>query len=172
MVRTLPGTDPRGAYFLRGSGHTKLGKYTEKGHEYKEVVDRLHEKWKSSADALPQPVTIKASAPARYGIVAIGSSDGAVIEARDKLEADGIFLDYMRIRAFPFSKEVEDFIDAHDEVFVVEQNRDAQLLGLLIGETNAPKEKLVSVLHYSGEPLNYRFVYDSMKGAAKIRKIA
>ena len=170
--RTLPGTDPRGAYCLRGSGHTKFGKYTEKGDEYKEVVDRLYDKWKSSADAVPAPIVTQASASTRYGIIAIGSSDGAVVEARNKLEADGIFFDYMRIRGFPFSKEVEDFIDAHDEVFVVEQNRDAQLLGLIIGETNAPKDKLVPVLHYSGEPLNYRFVYDSMKGAAKIRKIA
>ena len=170
--RTLPGTDPRGAYFLRGSGHTKFGRYTEKGDEYQEVVDRLYEKWKSAADALPAPVTINASKPARYGIIAVGSSDGAVLEAREKLESEGMYFDYMRIRGFPFSKEVEDFINAHDEVFVVEQNRDAQLLGLIVGETNAPKEKLVPVLHYSGEPLNYRFVYDSMLGAAKIRKIA
>ena len=170
--RTLPGTDPRGAYFLRGSGHTKYGTYTEKGHEYKEVVDRLYDKWKSAADAVPAPITINASAPARYGIIALGSSDGAVLEARDKLEADGIFLDYMRVRGFPFSADVDAFIAAHEEVFVVEQNRDAQLLNLLIAETDAPKDKLVPVLHYSGEPLNYRFVYDSMKGEAKIRKSA
>lgn len=170
--RTLPGTSPKGAYFLRGSGHNKYGGYTEKGPEYKEVVDRLYAKWQKAADAVPAPVTTKANGAARYGIIAVGSSDGAVLEARDRLESDGILLDYMRIRGFPFSKEVDAFIDAHEEVFVVEQNRDAQLLGLLVAETSAPKEKLVPVLHYSGEPLNYRFVYDAMQGAAKVRKIA
>ncbi|GAB5458977.1 MAG: 2-oxoacid:acceptor oxidoreductase subunit alpha [Henriciella sp.] len=170
--RTLPGAHPKGAYFLRGSGHNKYGAYTEKGDEYQEVVDRLHEKWKSAAEAVPAPVTINAKAPARYGIIAIGGSDGAVKEARDRLEADGVMLDYMRIRGFPFSKEVEAFIDAHEEIFVIDQNRDAQLRGLIIAETNAPKEKLVSIRHYSGEPLNFRFVYDAMQTAAKVRKIA
>lgn len=170
--RTLPGTHPKGAYFLRGSGHTKYGKYTEKGDEYKEVVDRLHAKWQSAAEAVPAPVTKTAETSARYGIIALGSSDGAVTEARDRLEADGIPFDYMRVRGFPFSKEVDAFIAAHDEVFVVEQNRDGQLLDLLVNETSAPKEKLVSVLHYSGEPLNYRFIYDTMQIAVKVRKIA
>lgn len=170
--RTLPGTHPKGAYFLRGSGHTKYGKYTEKGDEYKEVVDRLHAKWQSAAEAVPAPVTKTAETTARYGIIALGSSDGAVTEARDRLEADGIPFDYMRVRGFPFSKEVDAFIAAHDEVFVVEQNRDGQLLDLLVNETSAPKEKLVSVLHYSGEPLNYRFIYDTMQIAVKVRKIA
>ena len=170
--RTLPGTNPKGAYFLRGSGHNKFGRYTEKGDEYKEVVDRLYAKWQSAANAVPAPIVTKAKTKARYGIIAIGSSDGAVTEARDRLEADGISLDYMRIRGFPFSQAIDEFIAAHDEIFVVEQNRDGQLLDLLVAETSAPKEKLVPVLHYSGEPLNYRFVYDSMQIALKVRKIA
>lgn len=170
--RTLPGTHPDGAYFLRGSGHNKYGGYTEKGDEYQEVVDRLYKKWQSAAEAVPAPITTNAKGPARYGIIAIGGSDGAVIEARDRLEADGVMLDYMRIRGFPFSKEVDAFIDAHEEIFVIDQNRDSQLHGLLIAETSAPKDKLVSIRHYSGEPLNYRFVYDAMQTAAKVRKIA
>jgi len=170
--RTLPGTHPKGAYFLRGSGHDEFGRYTEKGPAYKQVVDRLYAKWKSAATAVPAPVTISAKSPARYGIIAVGSSDGAVKEARDRLEADGVSLDYMRVRGFPFNKDVDAFIDAHDGVFIVEQNRDAQLLGLLVTETCAPKEKLVSVLHYSGEPLNFRFVYDAIQTAVKVRKIA
>ncbi|MCA8901722.1 MAG: 2-oxoacid:acceptor oxidoreductase subunit alpha [Hyphomonas sp.] len=170
--RTLPGTHKKGAYFLRGSGHTKLGRYTEKGEEYKEVVDRLYDKWKRAAAFMPAPVVTPASRPARLGIIAIGSSDGAVREARDRLEAAGMPVDYMRIRGFPFSDEVAAFVEAHDEVFVVEQNRDAQLLGLIITETAAQKEKLTPVLHYSGEPLNYRFVYDAIENAVKVRKIA
>ncbi len=170
--RTLPGTHEKGAYFLRGSGHNKLGRYTEKGPEYKEVVDRLYAKWKSAADAVPAPIIVKAKSKTRCAIIAVGSSDPAVIEARDRLEASGIAIDYMRIRGFPFSKQVEDFIDAHEEVFVIEQNRDAQLLGLLITETSAPKDKFASILHYSGAPLDFRFVYDEIQTAVKVRKIA
>jgi 2-oxoglutarate ferredoxin oxidoreductase subunit alpha len=94
------------------------------------------------------------------------------VEARDRLEADGMPVDYMRVRAFPFSDDVEAFMAAHDEVFVVEQNRDAQLLGLLLNETKVPREKLVPILHYSGEPLNYRFVCDELMKRIKLRKIA
>lgn len=170
--RTLPGTSAKGAYFLRGSGHTKLGRYTERGEEYKEVVDRLYHKWKRAATALPAPILKAANRPARYGMIAIGSSDAAVTEARDRLEAAGIPVDYLRLRAFPFSDEVAAFVDAHEEVFVIEQNRDAQLLSLLITETPVSKDKLSSVLHYSGEPLNYRFVFDAVWTALKVRKIA
>ncbi|MEZ5985321.1 MAG: 2-oxoacid:acceptor oxidoreductase subunit alpha [Hyphomonas sp.] len=170
--RTLPGTHPKGAYFLRGSGHTKLGRYTEKGDEYKEVVDRLYQKWKRAAAFMPAPVLKNANRPARYGMIAIGSSDAAVTEARDRLEAAGIPVDYLRVRGFPFSEDVDTFINDHEEVFVIEQNRDAQLLNLLITETSAAKEKLVPVLHYSGEPLNYRFVYEAVETALKVRKIA
>ena len=170
--RTLPGTDPRGAYFLRGSGHNKFGNYTEKGHEYKEVVDRLYQKWKSAAEAVPEPIIRPAKGSATYGIIAIGSSDAAVAEACTRLEADGIFLDYMRVRAFPFSSEVEAFIGRYEQVFIVEQNRDGQLHDLIITETNVSRDKLISVLHYSGEPLSYRFVYNAIKDTAKARKIA
>ena len=170
--RTLPGENPKGAYFLRGSGHNKYGGYTEKGAEYKEVVDRLLEKWKRSADAVPKPVLTPARMATRYGVIAIGGSDAAVIEARNKLEADGIPINYLRIRAFPFSREVQDFLDAHDEIFVIDQNRDAQLLGLLAGEMKVAREKLRSIRHYSGEPLSYRFVYEKIAGEIKVRKIA
>ncbi len=171
-ARTLPGTHPNGAYFLRGSGHNKYGGYTEKGPEYKEVVDRLYAKWQSAASAVPAPVTEMAKGKASFGLIAIGSSDGAVREARARLEASGVPVDYMRIRGFPFSEEVDAFIHAHSQVFVVEQNRDAQLLGLLVGETSATKDQLTSVLHYSGEPLGYRFVEAAISDAIKMRKTA
>lgn len=170
--RTLPGTHPKGAYFNRGSGHTKYGTYTEDGPAYKEVVDRLLAKWKSAADAVPAPIISNSKSKASFGVIAIGSSNGAVNEARQKLEAEGVHLDYMRIRAFPFNQQVEDFINDHDLVYVVEQNRDAQLLNLLLIETTVPREKLVPVLHYSGEPLDYRFVYKELLEATKMRKTA
>lgn len=170
--RTLPGTDPKGAYFLRGSGHNKYGGYTELGPEYQEVVDRLHDKWNSAKAAVPKPIVQKAKAPTRQGIIAIGSSDAAVTEARARLEANGVLVDYMRVRAFPFTEDVEAFMADHDAVFIVEQNRDAQLHNLLLTETKVPREKLVSVLHYSGEPLNYKFVYEELMQRIKLRKIA
>lgn len=170
--RTLPGQDPRGSYFLRGSGHNKFGKYTEKGPEYKEVVDRLYKKWASAAAAVPAPILTKAESPARLGIIAIGSSDGAVKEACDRLSEIGVHVDYLRIRGFPFSKQVDDFVNAHDEVFVVEQNRDAQLMNLIVQETSVKKEQLSPVLHYSGEPLSYRFVFDAIQNASAVRKSA
>ena len=105
-------------------------------------------------------------------MIAVGSSDAAVTEARDRLEAAGIPVDYMRVRGVPFSDEGAAFVEAHEEVFVVEQNRDAQLMNLIITETSAAKEKLVPVLHYSGEPLNYRFVFGAVETALKVRKIA
>jgi 2-oxoglutarate ferredoxin oxidoreductase subunit alpha len=170
--RTLPGTHPKGAYFNRGSGHTKYGAYTEDGPAYKEVVDRLLAKWKSAADVVPAPIISNSNTKASFGVIAIGSSNGAVVEAREKLEAEGVHMDYMRIRAFPFNKEVEDFINDHDVVYVVEQNRDAQLMNLLLVESNVPREKLVPILHYSGEPLDYRFVFKALQDATALRKTA
>lgn len=160
--RTLPGTDPKGAYFLRGSGHNKYGKYTEISAEYKEVVDRLLLKWKSAAPFTPQPIVFKSQKKTNYGVIAIGSSDGAVREACINLEKQGVHIDYMRIRSFPFADSVEEFIIEHDLVFIVEQNRDAQLMNLLITETNVPRENLVSVKYYAGQPLNYKFVYEAL----------
>ncbi|HFB54737.1 MAG TPA: 2-oxoacid:acceptor oxidoreductase subunit alpha, partial [Hellea balneolensis] len=164
--RTLPGTHPKGAYFTRGSGHNKYGNYTEDGAEYKEVVDRLYAKWRSAADKGPAPIVTKAKKKTSGAIISVGSCDGAVVEARDRLAAEGHYLDYMRIRGFPFCAEVEKFIQDHDVVYVVEQNRDGQLLNLLLTETKAVREKLVPLLHYSGEPLDYRFVYSALKDAA------
>ena len=160
--RTLPGTDPKGAYFLRGSGHNKYGKYTEISAEYKEVVDRLLLKWKSAAPFTPQPIVFKSQKKTNYGVIAIGSSDGAVREACINLEKQGVYIDYMRIRSFPFADSVEEFIVEHDLVFIVEQNRDAQLMNLLLTETNVPRENLVSVKYYAGQPLNYKFVYEAL----------
>ena len=166
--RTLPGTHPKGAYFTRGSGHNADGNYTENEAEYQEVLDRLVRKWRGAADHVPAPIVKKAKGgKARWGILAYGSSDCAVLEACDTLAAEGLHMDYMRIRGFPFSDEVSDFVMAHDHVFVVEQNRDAQLRGLLLLETQIPRAKLLPLLHYSGEPLTSHFVHEYIKGAAR-----
>jgi 2-oxoglutarate ferredoxin oxidoreductase subunit alpha len=152
-ARTLPGENAKGAYFVRGSGHNKLGFYTESSDEYKELVDRLLVKWKTAKTLVPKPVLRRAKKKADIGIIAYGSSDGAVLEALDQLEANGIYADYMRVRAFPFDDEVTGFVENHETVFVVEQNRDAQLRTLVILETNTDARKLVPILHYNGMPI-------------------
>jgi 2-oxoglutarate ferredoxin oxidoreductase subunit alpha len=149
----LPGEDPRGAYFVRGSGHDRYGAYTEDSDAYQDVMDRLLVKWDTARSLVPNAVLSKADQPTRLGIVAFGSSDGAVIEARDRLAERGIFADYLRIRAFPFSEEVVDFLHDHDIIFVVEQNRDAQMRSLLMLESSDIADRLVPILHYNGMPI-------------------
>ena len=141
--RTLPGEHPKGAYLIRGSGHNKFGGYTEKADEYQEVVDRLRRKFDTATGLVPEPV-IESGERADCAIVSSGSCDGAVREARDKLAAEGIHADYMRIRAFPFSPSVAKFLSRYERVFVVEQNRDAQLRSLLQTETGVAGDKLIS----------------------------
>jgi len=171
--RTLPATHPtKGSYFNRGSGHNKWGRYTEDSAQYQEVVDRLKLKWKSAAEKVPAPLTRLANGTANYGIIAIGSSDGAVIEACDRLSEQGLHFDYMRVRGFPFAAEVQSFIMKYDAVFVIEQNRDGQLHDLILAETTVPREKLISVKYYAGEPLSYRFVASALQEQTEVRKSA
>ncbi len=160
-ARTLPGISQKGSYFTRGSGHDKLGNYTETPSEYKDVMDRLLRKHKAAADHVPAPV-IQTRPGARIGVVTLGGCDPAVREGLQRLAEQGIMTDYMRVRGFPFSKTVDDFLNAHVFTVVIEQNRDAQLKGLLTLETSAPKEKLRSVLVYGGFPLSTQHVIDSI----------
>jgi 2-oxoglutarate/2-oxoacid ferredoxin oxidoreductase subunit alpha len=160
--RTLPGAHPRGAYFVRGSGHNQYGAYTEDATEYQQVVDRLAKKWQTAARLVPEPVIRRSRKGAPLGIVAVGSSDAAVAEALDRLAAKGIHVDYCRIRAFPFGKKVRQFLEQHERVFVVEQNRDAQLKTLLMAETQYPAARLHSILHYGGLPMDHRCVTDAL----------
>jgi 2-oxoglutarate ferredoxin oxidoreductase subunit alpha len=159
--RTLPGVSPKGAYFTRGSGHNQYGGYTEDSAEYQVVMDRLARKFRRAKALVPPPV-IEATGTSDIGLVAIGSSRGAASEARDILAKRSIPVDYMRIKAFPFTKEVEGFMASHDKIFVVEQNRDAQLRSLLTRETDVPKSKLHSILHYSGLPMTSREIVDAV----------
>ena len=151
--RTLPGEDPKGAYFTRGSGHDRFGAYTENSDSYQDVLDRLLVKWETAKSLVPDAVLTRAGQPTKLGIVAYGSSDGAVIEARDRLAEQGIHADYLRIRALPFTSEVEDFLHAHDTIFVVEQNRDAQMRSLLTLESADTANRLVPILYYNGLPI-------------------
>jgi 2-oxoglutarate ferredoxin oxidoreductase subunit alpha len=157
--RTLPGTHPKGSYFTRGSGHTKYGGYTESSEAYQEVVDRLLLKWETARSIVPGP-EIRYSKFNKTAILGVGSSDGACKEALDRLGAQDINLNYCRIRAFPFSDAVKQFIEQHDVVYVVEQNRDAQLRTLLMLDCSSNPAKIVSVLHYNGMPLNAGFVVE------------
>jgi 2-oxoglutarate ferredoxin oxidoreductase subunit alpha len=158
-ARTLPGVDAKGSYFIRGSGHNKLGGYTEIPDEYREVMDRLAQKHKAAAGFVPRAEIVRRDG-ARFGIIGLGGCDPALREATDVLAARGVSADYMRIRAFPFDESVEAFLADHAFCFVVEQNRDAQLKSLLTLETKVPKEKLRSVLVYGGFPLSARHVVD------------
>jgi 2-oxoglutarate ferredoxin oxidoreductase subunit alpha len=161
-ARTLPGVHPKGAYFTRGSGHDRYGRYTEDGDLYKEVVDRIAMKIESAAESVPAP-EIESAEGAEIGVVTVGSCRGAVIEAIDRLAEEGVAVDYMRVRGFPFAEAVEEFLNAHDTNIVVEQNRDAQLLRLLTLETGVEKKKLVSVRDYRGFPLTADFVLDGVR---------
>ena len=159
--RTLPGVHPKAAYFTRGSGHTQYGTYTEDSTEYQIVLDRLLKKWETAKKLVPRAV-IDATAGSDIGIVSIGSCDGAVHEAMGVLKAEGVAVDYMRVRAFPFSEDVERFLDAHRLLFVVEQNRDGQLRSLLTLETAVEKSKLRSLLHYNGLPVSSSFIVEGV----------
>ena len=159
--RTIPGVSAKGAYFTRGSGHNQYGGYTEDSAEYQVVLDRLTRKFKRARLLVPPPV-IEATGTSTIGLVAIGSSRGAVNEARDILAKRGIAIDYMRIKAFPFTKEVDAFMAEHEKIFVVEQNRDAQLRSLLTLETDVPKSKLHSILHYDGLPMTSKGIVEAV----------
>jgi 2-oxoglutarate ferredoxin oxidoreductase subunit alpha len=166
--RTLPGVHPAGAYFVRGSGHDKHGQYTEDSEAYQEVVDRLKHKFATAANSVPPPDFIAGAPGAEIGIVTIGGCHAAVIEAIAHLREQGINADYMRIKAFPFGPQVKAFLDAHPRIFVVEQNRDAQLRTLLTAETGFPRDAMIPVLDYGGLPLTARVVVDAVAAGVKV----
>jgi 2-oxoglutarate ferredoxin oxidoreductase subunit alpha len=160
-ARSLPGVHPKAAYFARGSGHTQYGTYTEDSVEYQIVLDRLLKKWETAKKLVPRAV-IDTTAGSDVGIVSLGSCEGAIREAMDVLKADGVRVDYMRVRGFPFGEEVEQFLATHRILFTVEQNRDAQFKSLLILETAVEKSKLRSLLHYSGLPISSGFIVEAV----------
>jgi 2-oxoglutarate ferredoxin oxidoreductase subunit alpha len=161
--RTFPGVHPKGAYFTRGSGHNKFGGYTEDDVEYTEVIDRVGRKIQGAAKAVPSPI-VSSRPGAKMGVVTVGGCHAACMEALDLLAKEGVALDYMRVRGFPFGEDVRRFLDAHEVNFIVEQNRDAQLRGLLMLETGVHVEKLESVRYYGGFPMSAHHVISGVKG--------
>jgi 2-oxoglutarate ferredoxin oxidoreductase subunit alpha len=162
--RTLPGVSPKAAYFTRGSGHNQFGGYTEDSADYQLVLDRLRRKFETAKLLVP-PAELVGPGTRELGILSVGSCDAAIREALDLLAGAGVEVDYLRVKAFPFGAEVEAFLANHGTVFVVEQNRDAQLRSLLTLETAVEKRKLHSILHYSGLPMSADFVADAVLAA-------
>lgn len=157
--RTLPGTHAtKGSYFTRGTTRDAYARYSERGPDYIYNVQRLLKKFETAATLVPQPVARKAARKTRLGVIYFGSTSPAMHEALDMLTETGIHLDALRLRAFPFPQSVAEFLDAHEEVFVVEQNRDAQMHGLLVNELQVDPGRLVRVLHYDGTPITARFI--------------
>ncbi len=161
--RSVPGTHPAGAFFTRGSGHNRYGGYTEDADAYQDVVDRLLVKWETARQRMPAGVLTRSTRPTEAGIIAYGSSDGAVTEALDRLAAEGLDLDYLRIRAFPFGDEIDAFLESHQRIFVVDQNRDGQMKSLLTLETDVDRNRLISIRHYNGMPIPSDLIYDQVR---------
>ena len=171
--RTIPGTHPtKGAYFTRGTTRNAYAKYSETGADYVYNMERLRRKFETAKGLVPAPVLQPASQPTRVGVIHYGSTGPAMAEARTLLEAQGIHVDAMRVRAFPFSDEVMQFIADHDFVFVVEQNESAQLRSLLVNEGEIDPKRLVRVLHYDGSPITARFIAGRIANAVSDRKIS
>jgi 2-oxoglutarate/2-oxoacid ferredoxin oxidoreductase subunit alpha len=178
--RTYPGTHPaKGAFFTRGTTKDAYARYSEDGGTYVENMQRLLRKFETAKSLVPAPeIRRDPHGPSRYAAVYFGSTSPAMDEALAALAAEGVRLDALRIRAFPFSDQVIDFIEAHDQVFVVEQNRDGQLRSMLMNEGQLDPERLTPVLHYDGTPITARFIIRdisdklALRGAAPMRTVA
>ncbi|MBV9569421.1 MAG: 2-oxoacid:acceptor oxidoreductase subunit alpha [Hyphomicrobiales bacterium] len=166
--RTYPGTHPkRGAFFTRGSTRDRYARYTEEGGPYVDNMERLLRKFDTAKTLVPAPIIEAAKSRTPFGVIYFGSTSPAMSEAAELLERDGIALDLMRVRAFPFGREVTDFIAGHERVFLVEQNRDAQLRTLLLAECGIDPAVLTPILHYDGTPVTARFIHEAIAGAVK-----
>ena len=157
--RTYPGTHPtRGSFFTRGTTKDRYARYSEAGTDYMDNMQRLLRKFETAKTVLPEPALRKALQPTRLGVIYYGSTSPAMQEALDTLEQQGLHFDALRIRAFPFHDQVTEFIAEHDQIFVIEQNRDAQLRILLVNECEVNPAKITPVLHYDGTPITARFI--------------
>ncbi len=171
--RTIPGTHPtRGAFFTRGTTRNPYAKYSESGADYVYNMERLRRKFDTAKSLVPAPVLQSASQPTRYGAIHFGSTAPAMAEASALLEADGIHVDTLRVRGFPFCDEILQFIADHEQVFVVEQNESGQLRSMLINEGEIDPKRLIRVLHYDGSPITARFIAGRIADALSDRKIS
>jgi len=161
--RTYPGTHPeKGIYFTRGTSRDEFAVYTERGEVYVQNMERLNKKFRTAAEILPQPEAHPYNEGSKVGVLYYGTTDGAMSETFDMLGAQGHRVDGLCIKAFPFANAVKEFIDSHDQVFVVEQNRDAQMRTLLMNELEIDPAKLVKVCHYDGLPITAQFISQSI----------
>ena len=168
--RTLPGVHPtKGAYFTRGTSRDRFAKYSEEGSAYVDNMQRLVRKFETAKRLVPAPVKRAAKERARHGVIYFGSTSAAMAEALVALEAQGLHLDTLRLRAFPFSDEVIEFVNAHDQVFVVEQNRDAQMRMLLVNECAIDPARFISILHYDGTPITARYITSAIAERLKMK---
>jgi 2-oxoglutarate ferredoxin oxidoreductase subunit alpha len=157
--RTLPGTHPtKGAFFTRGTSHDENARYTEDGRIHARVLDRIRRKFETAQGLVPKPEVTIRDKSGKTGLIYFGATAPAVLEALDLLEREGIKVNSLRIRAFPFTRDVVSFCAMHERVFVVEQNRDAQMRSLLMTEADVPGAKLIPALNYDGMPLTAEFV--------------
>jgi 2-oxoglutarate ferredoxin oxidoreductase subunit alpha len=171
--RTYPGTHAaRGSYFTRGTTKDRYARYTEEGPAYVDNMQRLLRKFETAKDLVPGPVIERAAQPTRAGVIWFGSTGAAMAEALAELAQGGVHLDRLRVRAFPFHDAIADFIAEHDHVFVVEQNRDAQLKMLLVNECGIDPQKLTSILHYDGTPVTARFITREIGEKARLYNVA
>jgi len=177
--RTYPGTHPtRGAFFTRGTTKDRFARYSEAGPDYVENMQRLLRKFETARHVVPKPTLRPGAHSTRFGAIYFGSTAPAMNEALDRLQEQGLHLDALRVRAFPFGDEVSEFIAEHDQVFIVEQNRDAQLRMLLVNECVVDPAKLIPILHYDGTPITARFIGGeiseklSMFNVTPLRKVA
>ena len=170
--RTYPGTHPnKGGYFTRGTTKNAYATYSEAGPDYIYNVQRLLRKFETAKGLVPQPVVRKANAKTKFGVIYYGSTSPAMNEAVEALEAQGVHVDTMRIRAFPFPDSVSDFIAEHDQCFVVEQNRDAQLRGMIVNELNIDPARVMPILHYDGTPITARFITNEVGEQVRLMNV-
>lgn len=157
--RTYPGTHPtKGSFFTRGTSRDRYAKYTEEAAPYVDNMQRLLRKFETAKDIVPRPLQANAAKPTKYGVIYYGSTSPAMDEAIHMIEARGHQVDRLRIRAFPFHSSVNSFVADHDFVYVVEQNRDAQMRSLIVNECDIDPVRLVPILHYDGTPITARFI--------------
>ena len=157
--RTYPGTHPtKGSFFTRGTSRDEYAVYTENVVEYVKNMERLLHKWETAKACVPAPDIITSKGGSKVGVIHFGTSMDATLEAVDYLDGEGLSIDSCRIRAFPFNQAVEDFIEQHETVFVVEQNRDAQMRSLLVNDCDIDPKHLIKVLSYDGMPITARFI--------------
>jgi len=154
---------PKGAYFTRGTSRDRYARYSEEGSVYVDNMERLEKKFETAKALIPKPVLKRADGSTRYGVIYYGSTSPAMDEALDLLRDDDIKIDTLRIRAFPFDEMIKAFVAQHERVFLVEQNRDAQMKTLLVNEEEIDPAKLISLLHYDGTPITARFIAENIE---------